>query len=121
MFKSLLIAWLIIAVAVGLTAGLLPGMEVDGGFGVLLLISAGFALMNVALGAILKLGNLQLTGLTLGLLALLVNAILLAVTAWLFDRLAIDNFFVAVIAALLISIISTILQLILLRDDREEA
>src|SRR4029450_13762184 len=83
MLKRFLLGWLAIAIAVGLTACLLPGMDVDGGFGSLLIIAAVFGLVNAILGSILRVLTIPLTVMTLGLFSLVVNAILLLVTAWL--------------------------------------
>jgi putative membrane protein len=104
-----------LAVAIGLTAWLLPGMDVDGGLLVLLGIALVFSLVNVVVGTLLKLLTAPLTVLTLGLFAIVVNAVLLALTAWLLDRLSVDNALTAVVATLLISLFSTVLSLVVLR------
>ena len=50
---------------------------------------------------------------TLGLFALVVNGILLAITAWLSSKLSIDGFWAAFLGALIISIVTALLHLIL--------
>src|SRR4029450_7079471 len=105
MLKRLLLSWLAIALAVGLTAWLLPGFDVKGGFGAWLIISAVFGLVNALIGTIIRLLTIPINMRTLGLFSLIFNAILLMITAWLVDRLEIDNFFVAIVAALIISIV----------------
>ncbi|HEY4611007.1 MAG TPA: phage holin family protein, partial [Ilumatobacteraceae bacterium] len=106
--------WLAIALAIGLTAWLLPGMDVNGGFFALLLIAAVFGLVNAVIGRILKLLTLPLTLMTLGLFSLVINAFMLLLTDRWLDRLDVDGFVTALLATLLISLFSTIAQMIVL-------
>ena len=117
--RKILLLWIALACAIGLTAALLPGMDIDGGFGGLLLVALAFSLVNVFIGTILRLLTIPLKFITLGLIALVVNAVLLAITAWWLDRLSVDNFLTAVVAALLISVFSAIAQHFLLRPEPE--
>jgi putative membrane protein len=117
MLKRFLLIWLALAVAIGLTAWLLPGVEVNGGFGSLLLISAVFGLVNALLGTIVKLLTMPLTIVTLGLFALVVNALMLQITDWWLDRLDVDGFLTSLFATILISLFSTVLQLVTLGRD----
>ncbi len=120
MLKRFLLIWLTLAVAIGLTAWLLPGVEINGGFGSLLLISAAFGLVNAVIGSIMRLLTMPLTIMTLGLFALVVNALMLLITDWILDRLDVDGFLTALLATLLISLFSTVLNLIVLgRDDKK--
>lgn len=114
-------SWLAIAIAIGLTAWLLPGMDVNGGFFALLLIAGVFGLVNAVLGRLLKLLTLPLTLMTLGLFSLVVNALMLLLTAWWLDRLDVDGFLTALLATLLISLFSTVAQMIVLRGDRSRS
>jgi putative membrane protein len=114
----LLIRWLVLAAAIWLTALLLPGIEVGEGFFTLLWVALLFGIVNAFIGTILRILTLPLTVLTLGLFALLVNAALLGITAWLSDDLDVDGFWAALFGALLISLISAILNFIL-RDRNE--
>ena len=110
--------WLAVAVAIGLTAWLLPGVDVDGGFGTLVWIAAIFGLVNAVIGTIVRVLTLPLTVLTLGLFALVINALMLLLTDWLLDELEVDGFLTALAASLLISVFSSIMQLIVFgRDD----
>jgi putative membrane protein len=103
----------ILAVAIALTSWLLPGINVSGGVLTYLWIAVLFALVNGILGPVLHFIALPLTAMTLGLFALVVNAALLAIVAWLSSDLSIDGFFPAFFAAILISIFETVLGLIL--------
>ena len=109
----LLIRWAVIAVAFAVTAWLLDGMDVSGGVGAYIWVSALFGIVNVLIGTILRLLTLPLMLLTLGLFSIVVNAILLEITDWLTDHLTIDDFFwTAILAAIIVSIVSVILDII---------
>ena len=115
MLLRILLRLVVLACAIGLTTWLLPDVDVDGGVFTYLWIALLFAAVNAVLGPILHLIALPITALTLGLFALVVNAALLGITALLTDDLDIDGFFTAVVAALLISLFSWLLNL-LVRD-----
>jgi putative membrane protein len=114
--RRFLWSWLAVAIAIGLTAWLLPGMDVNGGFFALALIAGVFGLVNAVIGRIVKLFTLPLTIMTLGLFSLVINALMLLLTAWWLDRLDVDGFVTALLATLLISLFSTITQMIVLRN-----
>ena len=111
MLIRIAIRLVVLAVAIWLTAWLLPGVTVDGGVFTYLWIAVLFAVVNTFLGPILHLLALPITALTLGLFALVVNAALVGITAALSSDFSIDGFFTAVAAALLISIFSWVINL----------
>jgi putative membrane protein len=109
MFKQLIIVWLVVAAAIAITAALVPSVEVDGGFLGLLGVALVFGLVNALIGPLLRLVSLPLTMMTFGLFALVVNAVLLAITAGLTDSLDVGGFFGVVLGALVISIVTSVL------------
>jgi len=109
MFKQLIIVWLVIAAAIAITAALVPSVEVDGGFFGVLGLALVFGLVNALIGPLLRLVSLPLTLMTFGLFALVVNAVLLAITAGLADSLDVGGFFGVVVGALVISIVTSVL------------
>jgi putative membrane protein len=113
----LLLKLVVVAFTIGLTAELIPGIDVDGGFGTLLWIALLFTLVNLFLKPIAQLISLPLIVLTLGLFALVVNTAMLAVTAWLSSSLSIDGFWAAFWAALIISIVLTIFEAVASTGD----
>jgi putative membrane protein len=111
MLRSLLISWLLMAAAFAITAWLLSGMEVSGGFFSYLWIALLFGVINAIVGTILRILTLPLTILTLGLFSIVVNAILLEITDALSDSLTIDSFFwTAIWAALILALVNVCLQ-----------
>jgi putative membrane protein len=105
----LILRWLVLALAVAIAARLVPGIDVEGGALGTLWVAALLGLVNAVIGPVLRLLALPLTILTLGLFAVLINAALLGIVAWLSDHLQIDGFWPAVLAALVISLISALL------------
>jgi len=109
MLKQLIIIWLVVAAAIAITAGLLPSVEIDGGFLGVLWVALLFGLVNGLIGPLLRLISLPLNMITFGLFALVVNAALLGITAGLTDSLDVGGFFSTVLAAIVISIVTAVL------------
>jgi membrane protein len=105
--------WVAMAGAVWLATALLPGIEVMGGFVTYLALSLLFGLVNAVVGPLLQLVALPLSVITVGGSALVVNGVLLSLTALLSPRLDIDGLGSAVIGSLVISVVTTVLELVL--------
>jgi putative membrane protein len=116
--KQLLIGWLVIAAAIGLAAALLDSVTVHGGLVSLLGVALVFALVHLLLGPILKLLTLPITVATLGLFLLVVNALLLAITAGISDNLDVGGPLGVILAALVISVIEWVLGFVLSKLTR---
>lgn len=114
MLRRVLILWLILAVALGVAAWLIPDVKIEHGALGLIGLAALYGLVNAIVGTVLRLLTLPLTVITLGLSTILVNAVLLAITAGLTDLLDVGSFWQTVLAAVVISIVSTVLHLIFL-------
>lgn len=110
MIKKLAIRWAVLTLAVFLAAAVVPGVHVNGGVLTYLWVALLFGLVNAVLGPILRLLALPFTLITLGLFALVVNGILVAVTAGLSSKFDVGGFFSAFLAALVISLVSTVLN-----------
>jgi putative membrane protein len=120
MLRRLVLKWAIIGVAFAITTELLGGIKVRGGFWGYVWVAALFGIVNAVIGPIVRILTLPVTLLTLGLFALVVNAGLLAITAALSDRLTIDRFWTAFFAAIIIAVVSAILNRLLVpRKDRD--
>ncbi len=113
MLTRLLLLWVALAVAIGLTAWIMPGVNVTGGVLTYLWVAVVFAVVNVVLGPLLHLISLPLTVLTLGLFALVVNAALVGITAAITDSFQVDGLWSAILAALLISIFTVVVAWLL--------
>lgn len=111
MIKRLLVNWIVMAVAIGLVAALLPGVSVRHAPFSFLWISALFALVNLVLGTILRFLTAPVMVATLGLFGIVINALMFRVTAWGSDSLSVDGFGTALLAALLITAVVFVLRL----------
>ena len=109
MIKQLIVVWLVVAAAIAITAGLIPSVEIDGGFLGILWVALLFGLVNALIGPLLRLITLPLNVITFGLFALVVNAALLGITAGLTDSLEVGGFFSTVLAAIVISVVTAVL------------
>jgi len=110
----------VLAAALGLAAWLLDSVTIHGGLLALLGVSLVFVLVNLLLGPILRLLSLPLTVITLGQFSLVVNGVLLAITAGLSNNLDVGGFFGVIVAALVISVIEAVLGFVvgkLLQSD----
>lgn len=120
MLRRAVLTFVVLALAVGIAAAIVPGIDVKGGLLTLLWVGVLFGLVNAVLGPILHLISLPLTIITLGLFALVVNGVLLAATAGLSDNLDVGGFLGTILGALIISIITAVLSVVL-RPGRSEA
>ena len=112
MLAALLVRWALLGVAFAVTAWLLGGMDISGGFWGYVWVSALFGIINAVIGTILRIITFPLTLLTLGLFSILVNALLLQITDGITSHLTIDEFWwTAIWAAIIMSIVSVILDM----------
>jgi putative membrane protein len=102
-------------VAVFLAANLVPGIHV-GGWGTALLAGLILGFVNAVIKPILFVLTLPLTVITLGLFIFVVNAICLALVAWLVPGFTISGFWAAMLGAIVISLVSWLLHAI--ADER---
>ena len=114
MFVALLIRWVALAAAFAITAWLLDGMDVSGGFGTYLWLALLFGLINSVIGTLLRLLTLPLMVVTLGLFAVVINAFLLELLDWITSSFTIDHFFwTAIWGAIILSVVSVALDALL--------
>jgi putative membrane protein len=98
---------------------LLPGIHIASPLSALVAgVILGF--VNAIVRPVLLLLTLPFTLLTLGLFIFVVNAICFALTAWLVPGFSVDGFFSALFGALLVSVVSWILNgLVVGRRERD--
>ncbi|GAA2467002.1 phage holin family protein [Streptomyces macrosporus] len=87
----------------------------------LVLVALIFGLVNLVVKPIAKLLSFPVLVLTLGLFTLVINALMLLLTSWLADRTGlafhVDGFWTAVLGALIISIVSWAVNMLLPDGD----
>ena len=124
MRQKLLLRWLINGVALYVAAELVPGIQADGGWPVLVFMALIFGLVNALIRPILKFLTCPLIMLTLGLFTLVINALMLMLASWLGRQLDlgfyVKNFWAAILGALVISVVSFVLTMLIGDDDKDK-
>lgn len=101
----IIIRWIVITVAILLSAIFIPGIRVDSLTAAL--ISAGLlGLINIFFRPVLIILTLPLNILTLGLFSFIINAFLLKLVAYFVTGFDVDGFIAALLGALVISLVS---------------
>jgi putative membrane protein len=112
------------AVALALTAALLPGIHIgDDGVLTLLLVALIFGVLNAIVKPVLLVLSCPLIILTLGFFFLVVNGLMLMLTdALAGNRFTVDGFWWAVLGGLIIGVLNAILESAVgLDEDQKEA
>lgn len=118
--KGSFLARLIInALAFFIVAKVYGGMTVNG-FGAAIVAALIWGIINAILRPILLLLTLPVNILTFGLFTLVINGIILLLTAELYSGLEIRSFFAGILAAVMLSLVNIILTGIFVKDDDEK-
>ena len=112
----LVVSWLITAASLAVAAALLPGVDVAH-FGGALVVALVIGALNAVLPPVLAALRLPLT-LVLGfLIALVASALLLEFAADILESFTVDNFWWALLAALVMSAVVVVLEVIFSAND----
>jgi putative membrane protein len=122
---KLLVRWVVIAVSLWVAVLIVPGLHYEGSGVELFIIAAIFGLVNAVIRPIVLLLSCPLVVLTFGLFILVVNTLMLSLTIWLSSLfnfgITSEGFWATFLGAVVISIVSGILNLFLKdRDDDTE-
>jgi putative membrane protein len=124
MRQKLLLRWLINGVALYVAAELVRGIDIKGGWLALAVMALIFGLVNALIRPILKFLTCPLIMLTLGLFTLVINALMLQLAAWLGRQFGIGfyvaGFWPAILGALVISVVSFVLTMLIGDDDKDK-
>src|ERR1035441_6467642 len=113
MLVHIIVGWLVSAFALWVVAQIVPGIEVSG-FGAALLATVVIAIVGGVVGPVLRFLAWPLTFLTLGLFLLVIHAILLKLAAMFTPGFRVRGFLNAVLGALLLTVLSSLLRLVVL-------
>lgn len=105
------------AVALWVAASLIDDITLSDDLASILLVAVVFGLVNAFIRPIARLISVPLLVLTLGLFTLVVNAIMLQLTDALTDSITVDGFWTAILGAIVISVVSWALSIVLPDDD----
>jgi putative membrane protein len=124
---GIVVRLIVSAIALWITTLVVPGVKLTGNVdigrrvGTLLIVAAIFGVVNAVLRPIIKMVGCWAYVLTLGLAALVVNGALLLLTSWIAGKLDlpfhVDKFWSAVVGALLIGVISWVLNMLVPDKD----
>ncbi len=103
---SIIVNWILSAIAIGITAYLLPGVHINGGVTTLLVLSVVLGLINAILKPILKLLTLPITILTLGLFSLVINALMILLASSIVPNFVVDGFWWALLFSIVLSLVN---------------
>ena len=111
--RNLMIRLFVNAVALWVAARLVSGIELSGEFGPVLLVAAVFGLVNALIKPLVLVLSIPFVILTLGLFTLVINALMLMLTAALTGSFAVSGFLAALWGSILISLVSLLFSLVL--------
>ena len=109
--NGLVIRFVVTGVAVLLATEIVPGIRLES-FTAGLAAVIVFALLNAVVRPVLYLLSLPFIIVTLGLFMVIINALLLQFVAWLVKGFVVEGFWPSVWGALLISVVSTVMNLL---------
>ncbi len=104
---NLIIRLLVTAIVAYLLTMILSGVHFSG-FGGAIIFSIVLGILNLIVKPVLKLFGLPLTIITLGLFALVINAIIILIADYFIDSMVVDGFWWALIFSILLSVITSI-------------
>lgn len=108
------------AIAVVLTAYILPGVYVEN-FGYALLVAATLSLLNVSVKPVLVFLTIPATIVSLGLFLLVINAFIIEIAAWILDpNFAVATFWQALFFSILLSIINSVFERLTVKATKRE-
>ena len=105
----LILRWVALALAFWAATAVVPGITVNGEVGTYLWVALLFGLINAILGSLVKLLTLPATILTFGLFIFVINAAMLSLTARWSAALDVKDFWSALFASLIISVVTSLL------------
>jgi putative membrane protein len=113
--RNFILRVIINAVAIAITAAILPGIRVvNSDIGTFLLLGLIFGVVNALIKPIVALLTCPLVILTLGLFVFVINGIMLLITASLSGgRLVVDGLLWAIVGGIIMGIVNVVLEAVL--------
>lgn len=105
-FYMSIVHWIITAVAIGIAAYIIPGIEVTP-VGALVLVVV-LAIINAFIKPVISLLTLPINVVTLGLFSLVVNALLVMLAGMIVPGFSVDGFWPAFFFAIVVALVSAV-------------
>ena len=109
MVLKMLIKWVFFALALMLTAWLIPGISVSSIWAAMLACVI-IAVINIFVKPVLQLPTLPINIVTIGLFTLVINALLFMFAGWIAPGLEVDGFLSALFGSVVFSLLSLIVS-----------
>ncbi len=113
MGQALLIRWVSNVVALYVAAWLLSGVTYGDQWWTLLIAAAVFTVVNAWIKPVVAVLSIPFIVITLGIFYFLINVLMLYVTDWVVPQFEIHTFWWGVLAAIIVSVVNGILQMLL--------
>lgn len=117
--QALLIRWVSNVVALYVAAWLLSGVTYGDQWWTLLIAAAVFTVVNAWIKPVVAVLSIPFIVITLGIFYFLINVLMLYVTDWVVPQFEIHTFWWGVLAAIIVSVVNGILQLLLPDPQRD--
>ena len=114
-----LVKWIAYALTIMFLAWLLPGISVSGFWGAML-VAVILGLINVFIKPVLMFISLPLNILTLGLFTLIINALLLWFAGYITPGFEVNGFWNALLASVILSVFTTLINNLTKDKEKEE-
>jgi len=108
---GIIFSWLLLSLAIAITVWILPGVRVRN-TGSLFAAAAVLGIINVLIWPILFWITIPITILTLGIFALVLNALLVMLAAKIVPGFSVDSFWWALAFSIILAIVNSILHAI---------
>jgi putative membrane protein len=114
---KLLVRWICNVIALFVAAWILSGVSYGNQWWTLFIAAAVFTLVNAWVKPILAVLSIPFIVVTLGLFYFLINVLMLYLTDWIVPDFEIKTFWWGVLAAIIVSVMNGLLNLVLPDDD----
>lgn len=108
---QMLVRWVVSALVILVSAYLLPGIHLQD-FVTALIIAVVLGVINAVLRPILIILTLPITIITFGLFLLVINALLIMLTAYIVPGFRVDSFWWALLFGLIVSVFNALVSLL---------
>jgi len=113
---KILLHWVVSALAILVSAFVLPGVHVAG-FVTALLLAVALGAINVVVRPVLVLLTLPITVVTFGLFLLVINTLMIMLASWIVPGFTIDGFWWALVFGVVLSVVSSLLDSMVLGKE----
>ncbi len=107
---ALLVQWLLYAIALLITARIVPGFELHGGLWPAMIASLVIGLLNATLGFFLKVVTFPISILTLGLFLLVINGLMILLASSVVRGFHVRGFLPAFLGAAVLALLGMVIR-----------